>query len=67
MGGQNWGSLTSRSPVTARNHAEELEHRVGVPRPVMRSSGIDVPKLLDIQMLLGHRELGMELGPGLGE
>jgi hypothetical protein len=32
---------------------------------VMRSPGLGVPKLLDIQAL-GHRELGTEEAPGAG-
>lgn len=38
------------------------EDRTGVSGPMIRSLGMGDPKLLDIQILLGHGELEMELG-----
>ena len=49
----SWGFLTLGHPVTAGNP--------GVPRTVMRSLGPGALKLLDIQVPLGQRELGMKV------
>lgn len=51
VGGQGWGSLTPRHPVTAGKPHRRVKN-------AMKSLGPGASKLLDIQVLLGHEGVG---------
>lgn len=66
MGGQSRGFLTSRHLVATGNRTG-IEREGRGPQTCYEDLGLGAPGLLDIQLLLGLRELGTELGQGQGD